>query len=337
MGSPSGYARRQFKAMGTLKMTMSPTKIQSALGLDVSKDTVTLFDTITRRTITLVNTKRALRTALKIYVDRDLAICEATGGYEDKLLAVLFELSIPAHRADGAKVKAYIRSFGNPAKTDAIDAAWLARYGLDRDTTLIRWQPTDPKQEQIEALVARRSELVEIRVQERNRLKAPRSHLIAADLKSHIRDLDKRITALEQQIDILIKTDQAMTERANTLRSVPGIGRILAPTLMAMMPELGTINRRQAASLAGCAPHPRESGKATQYRHTKGGRRQLRPALFIAALAAVRGKNKLAEAYKALVKVGKPKRLALVAVMRKIITIANARLRDIKKPIHQLT
>jgi transposase len=318
-------------------MTTTPAKIQSALGLDVSKDTVTLFDTVSRQTLTLANAKRALRAALKSYVGRGLAICEATGGYEDKLLAVLFELGIPAHRADAAKVKAYIRSFGNPAKTDPIDAAWLARYGLERDATLARWQPPDPSQEQIEALVARRNELVAIRVQERNRLQAPRSHLIETDLKSHIRDLDKRILAVERQIETLIKADQAMTDRADTLRSVPGIGPVFAPMLMAIIPELGTISRRQAASLAGCAPHPRDSGKANQYRHTRGGRRQIRPALFIAALAAVRGNNQLALAYKAFVKLGKPKRLALVAIMRKIITIANARLRDLFAQQLQLT
>jgi transposase len=318
-------------------MTTTPAKIQSALGFDVSKDTVTLLDTVSGQTLTLANAKRSLRAALKAYVGRGLAICEATGGYEDKLLAVLFELGIPAHRADAAKVKAYIRSFGNPAKTDAIDAAWLARYGLERDTTLERWQPPDPSQEQIEALVARRDELVAIRAQERNRLQAPRAHLIAADLKSHIRDLDKRILAAERQINALIKADRAMARRADTLRSVPGIGPVFAPMLMAVMPELGTISRRQAASLAGCAPHPRDSGKANQYRHTRGGRRQIRPTLFVAALAAVRGDNQLALAYRALVERGKPKRLALVAIMRKIITIANARLRDLNKQQPQLT
>ena len=318
-------------------MATTPTEIQSVLGLDVSKDTVTLFDSVSRQTTTLANNRRALRAALKSYRQRGLAICEATGGYEDDLLAVLFKLAIPVHRADAAKVKAYIRSFGNPAKTDAIDAAWLARYGLDRHATLARWQPPAPNQERIEALVARRNDLVAIRVQERNRLKGPRSHLIATDLKSHIRDLDRRITTIERRIEALIKADRIMADRATALRSVPGIGRLLAPMLLAMMPELGTLSRRQAASLAGCAPHPRDSGKANQYRHTTGGRRPLRPALFIAALAAARGNNQLADAYSALVKRGKPKRLALVAIMRKIITIANARLRDLNAQTPQLT
>lgn len=318
-------------------MTTNPAEIQSTLGLDVSKDTVTLFDSLSHQTLTLANDKRSLRTALKPYVGCGLAICEATGGYEDKLLATLYQLGIPAHRADAAKVKAYIRSFGNPAKTDAIDAAWLARYGQDRHAELARWQPPSPNQEKIEALVARRSDLVAIRVQERNRLQGPRRQWVEADLKSHIRELDKRIKTLEQKIEALIKTDHAMAKRAETLRSVPGIGRILAPMLLAMMPELGSLNRRQAASLAGCAPHPRDTGKINHHRRTVGGRRQLRPALFVAALAAVRGNNQLADSYAALVKIGKSKRLALVAIMRRIITIANARLRDLNAQPQQLT
>lgn len=318
-------------------MTTIPTKIESALGLDASKDTIALFDSLSGRTVTLANDRRALRIALAPYRDRGLAVCETTGGYEDTLLAVLFELGIPAHRADGARVKAYIRSFGKPAKTDAIDAAWLARYGLERQAALARWRPPAPHQQRIEALVARRNDLVAIRVQERNRLAGPRGHLVAADLKSHIRDLDTRIEAIERQIQALIQADEVMARRAETLRSVPGIGPVLAPMLLAMMPELGTMNRRQAASLAGCAPHPDQTGKSDRYRSTKGGRRALRPALFIAALAATRGENTLARAYRHLISCGKTKKCALVAIMRRIITIANARLRDLNNTAHQLT
>jgi len=310
-------------------MTTASNEIQSALGLDVSKDTVTLYDSLTRRTLVLQNKKRALRAGLKPFVDRGLAICEATGGYEDTLLAVLHALAIPAHRADAAKVKSFIKSYGGHAKTDGIDAAWLARYGLDRDAQLERWQPPSANQQKIEALVARRRDLIGIRTEELNRLKAPRGHLVATDIKAHLRDLERRIAGFDQQIETLLATDRLMNQRAQTLRSIPGIGPVVAATLIAQMPELGPINRRQAASLAGCAPHPRDSGKANQYRATKGGRRYLRPPLFVAALAASRGQNKLADAYRTFVKAGKPKRVALVALMRRIITIANAKLRDL--------
>ena len=121
-------------------------------------------------------------------------------------------------------------------------------------------------------------------------------------------------------------------KRVKYEKVVPGIGPVLMPMLLALMPELGSLNRRQVASLAGVAPHPKDSGKVSWHRATFGGRRTIRPALFTAALTACRGDGPLATAYKTMVKAGKPKRLALTALMRKIITIANARVRDALKP-----
>lgn len=317
-------------------MTRYADEIQNALGLDVSKNSVTLFDGLTGRTFTIANDIEALTVALVPLRDRDLAVCEATGGHEDKLLSVLCDLGIAAHRADAAKVKAYIRSFGKRAKTDPIDARWLARYAMDRAPLLTRWQPLEPCQAQIETLVARRLDLVAMKSQEQNRLKAPRGHLIADDIRAHIAELEARIITIETQICELIAQHRDFSIRAKALRSIPGIGPVLAPMLIATMPELGSVNRQQAASLAGCAPHPKDSGKLNAHRHTTGGRRQIRPALFIAALAATRGKNSLGDFYRSLTASGKPKRLALAAVMRKIITIANARIRDAIAPL-QLT
>jgi transposase len=312
-------------------MTNPPAKIHTALGLDVSQDSVTLYDSRTRQTLTIDNRRETLINALTPLADRDLAICEATGGHEDVLLGALHTLGIPAHRADAAKVKAFIRSFGKRAKTDPIDARWLAQYGLDRAAKLALWQPPEACQRQIEALVARRLDLVAMRRQEQCRLKAPRT-LLADDIAGHIAELDTRIRIIESQIQNLIAQHEQFATRDKALRSVPGISHVLAPLLIATMPELGSINRHQAASLAGCAPHPKDSGKTNAYRHSSGGRRQLRPPLFIAALAATRGDNPLASFYQNLLNAGKPKRLALAAVMRKIITVANARVRDALYP-----
>ncbi|WP_016747020.1 IS110 family transposase [Rhizorhabdus wittichii] len=312
-------------------------EIQTALGLDVSQDSVTLFDSVTGQTLTIANETQALTAALDPLRNRDLAVCEATGGHEDKLLAVLCGLAIPVHRGDAAKIKAYIRSFGKRAKTDPIDARWLSRYAIDRSPGLMRWQPPEPCQAQISLLVSRRLDLVAMKRQETNRLKAPRGHLVADDIRDHIADLEHRIRTIEVQIEELINQHRDLSSRARALRSIPGVAAVLAPLLIATMPELGSLNRRQAASLAGCAPHPRDSGKLQARRHSSGGRRQIRPALFIAALAAARGKNPLADFYNALVRAGKPKRLALAALMRKIICIANARIRDAANLHPQLT
>ncbi|WP_261318831.1 transposase [Rhizobium leguminosarum] len=299
-------------------MMTEPAEIQSVLGLDVSRNNVTLCDGHSRHTQTIANIADALRTALQPYQGTaTLAVCEATGGHEDTPLGVLLELAIAAHRADPAKVKAYIKSFGKRAKNDPIDACWLSRYGRDRAATLSRWQPVDPTQQKLELLVARRLDLVAMRVQEQNRLKAPRSRLIADNIRAHLSELERHIEALNAEIDTLIGESRDLALRAEQLRSVPGIGPVLVPLLLAVMPELGTLNRRQVASLAGVAPHPKDSGKASWHRSTTGGWRQIRPALFIAALAACRGNNGLATAYKALLKASKPKRVALTA-MRKI-------------------
>ena len=310
-------------------MMAEPTEIQSVLGLDVSCNTVTLFDSGTGRCLTIANDAEALRAALQPYQGTaTLAVCEATGGHEDTLLGVLLELAIAAHRADPAKVNAYIKSFGKRAKNDPIDARWLSRYGRDRAAVLPQWQPAAPAQQKLELLVARRLDLVAMRVQEQNRLKAPRSRAIADNIQAHLAELERHIAALNAEIDTLIGESRDLALRARSLRSVPGIGPVLVPLLLAVMPELGSLNRRQVASLAGVAPHPKDSGKASWHRSTTGGRRQIRPALFIAALAACRGNNPLAVTYKALLKAAKPKRVALTAIMRKIITIANARVRD---------
>ena len=322
-------------------MTSFSRQIESVLGLDVSKDTVTLHDLATGRRATVPNTRPALTEALEALASCELAVCEATGGYEDTLLAVLAALAIPAHRADGARVKAFLRSHGRRAKTDAIDAEGLALFGRERGAELPRWRPAVEDQAELVALVERRRDLVVIRAAEKNRRNAPRSAsgsaLVREDIEAHIAELDRRIGVIDERIAGLVAGSVELAARARVLRTVPGIGPMLAPFLLAGMPELGSIGQGQAASLAGLAPHPRQSGKSDGYRSTRGGRRFLRPPLFLAALAATRADNGLAHFYKRLLAAGKPKRLALVAVMRKIIVIANARLRELAQQRVQLT
>lgn len=322
-------------------MTSFSRQIESVLGLDVSKDTVTLHDLASGRRATVPNTRPALTEALEALASCELAVCEATGGYEDTLLAVLAALAIPAHRADGARVKAFLRSHGRRAKTDAIDAEGLALFGRERGAELPRWRPAAEDQAELVALVERRRDLVVIRAAEKNRRNAPRSasgsDLVREDIEAHIAELDRRIGVIDERIAGLVAGSVELAARARVLRTVPGIGPMLAPFLLAGMPELGSIGQGQAASLAGLAPHPRQSGKSDGYRSTRGGRRFLRPPLFLAALAATRADNGLAHFYKRLLAAGKPKRLALVAVMRKIIVIANARLRELAQQRVQLT
>ncbi|MEQ9330694.1 IS110 family transposase [Thalassobaculum sp.] len=301
----------------------------AVLGLDVGKSTVTLYDARSGRSRRLRNTAEDLLEVLRAYAGYDLAVCEATGGYEDVLLATLLAVGIPAHRADAVRVRAFLRSHGTLAKTDPIDARGLARYGQDRFATLACWTPAEAAHDEFVVLVERRRDLVDLRVSEKNRLQAPRAAHVADDIASLIDELSRRIGEIENRITMLIESSQRLQRLAETLRSVSGIGPTIAAVMIAGLPELGRLSRREIASLAGLAPHPRDSGTIRGHRTTRGGRRALRPSLFLAALTASRGTGPLADTYNRLLAAGKPKRLALVAIARKIVVIANAKVRDL--------
>jgi transposase len=314
-------------------MTRRPEQDQSAarhrvLGLDVAKASVTLHDLGSGRSRRLPNTRDALLAALEDYRDHELAVCEATGGYEDVLLEVLVTLGIAGHRADAVRVRAFLRSHGILAKSDPIDARGLALYGNDRFDSLLRWSPAGAAQSELAALVERRRDFVDIRADEKKRLQAPRAALVEHEIRSFIDQLDQHIRSIEARITRLVEQSRMLRSAARALQSIPGVGPTVAATLLAGMPELGSMNRHQAAALAGLAPHPRDSGTIRGHRTTSGGRRNLRQPLFLAALAATRQKGYLAEAYNNLVERGKPKRLALIAIARKIVVIANAKVRD---------
>jgi transposase len=303
-------------------------RIESVIGLDVSQASVVLHDRLSGQTLTIPNDPASLLAALEPLRDRALAICEATGGHEDKLLAVLHGLAIPTHRGDGGRISAFAASLGR-AKTDAIDARMLARYGAERGDSLPLHAPVSDSQRRLTALVRRRMELVEARKIERTRAKAPRAGLVEGSIARALAFLDQEIDTIEAEIESLCREDQAIASRQAALRSIPGIGPTIAPVLLGLLPELGRTTRRRAAALAAVAPHPRDSGKTSRHRTTTGGRRAIRPVLFIAALTAARGETRFAAFYRKLVQAGKPKRLALVALMRKIVVVANARLAQV--------
>lgn len=300
----------------------------AVLGLDVGKSTITLYDARNGRSRRIANTAEDLLEALQGHTGYSLAVCEATGGYEDVLLATLRALAIPTHRADAARVRAFLRSHGTLAKTDPIDARGLAGYGHDRFATLALWTPAEAAQDEFVVLVERRRDLVDLRAAEKNRLQAPRAALVADEIASLVDELSRRIVEIENRIAKLIESSQRLRRLVETLRSVSGIGPTIAAVMIAGLPELGRISGREIASLAGLAPHPRDSGAMRGHRTTRGGRRFLRPSLFLAALTAGRGNGPLAEVYNRLLAAGKPKRLALIAIARKIVVIANARVRD---------
>lgn len=308
------------------------TKRQQILGCDVGQDSVVIFDSRSGTTRTVDNAPDALRrafTALTADFYGDvLVVCEATGGHEASLLSVATGAGLAAHRADPRKACAFIRSLRGHGKSDAIDAEALARYGFERRDKLPLWQPPAQNQQSLRSMVRLRSDLVGDRADYRRRLKAPGNGPDKPHIRATIEALTERIEALEADIDRLVDHDAGLAKTRAVIQDIPGCGPKTAITLAALMPELGHINRRQAAALAGLAPHPNQSGKTDAYRRVRGGRRDVKTALFMAAMAARRFHPELSKHYDSLRARAKKPLVALIAIARKLITIINAKIRD---------
>lgn len=300
------------------------------LGFDIAKDTIVVsVGSAPARTI--ANQRRAIRGFLKTCTAA-LAVCEPTGGHEQLLLDECLRTGLPVHRVDTLKLKAFIRSFGTLGKSDAIDAAKLAAYGSERWASLPLWEKPDPDQLRLKALVRRRGELIALKVAEQNRARAPGARELAASFKAVLTVIAKQIAAIDAAIQSILARPGSLNRRVEICTGMNGIGRHTAAALIATMPELGTMTRRQAAALAGLAPHPNESGTAKRYRRTQGGRPEIPVILFMPALRAAAGKGEFAAFYKRLIQNGKKPILAITAVMRKIVVTLNARIRDNAKP-----
>ena len=297
------------------------------IGCAVGKASIVIFNSQTAQSRTVPNQPKDLAAFAATLDPTCLAVCEATGGHEAALLQALVKAGCPAHRADARKVKAFIRSFGTLGKTDAIDAKALARYGQERHASLARWLPADPHRAQLQALVLTRRDLVAERVAYKNKLAAPGAGLVKPYLSKLLTCLDAQIAALTRDIDALIQKTPTLDQAAKTIRTIIGIGPTTAAALLALMPELGTLNRREAAALSGLAPHPNQSGQADAYRRTKGGRPEIKRVLFMAAMVAAKHDPKQRAFHDRLISSGKKKLVALTAVMRKMIVVCNAVLR----------
>ena len=265
------------------------------IGCDVGKATVVIFDTLTGQTQTLPNTAKALSAAMAAFDDTCLLVCESTGGYEAALLAAALAAGRAAHRADARKVKHFIRSFGTLGKTDALDAQALASYGRERHGQLARWQEPDRHRDRLQVMVLARQDLVAQRQACKNRLAAPGVDPVKAPIKAVVACLDTQIQVIDRGIQDLIQSHAPL---------------------------------KKATAAPGLAPHPNQSGKADGYRRTRGGRDAVRPLLFMAALVAARSNPKLKTIYQRLIANQKKPIVAITALMRKLIVIANAVVRD---------
>lgn len=308
------------------------------LGCDVAKDTVAVFDTSTGKCQTVNNRPCVLERLFARLDGAVFVVCEATGGYEAALLAAAHDAGLPIHRADPRKAKAFVRSLRCYGKTDALDAQALAAYGLERHHSLTLWRPMSQALQDLQKLVRLRTDLVQARADYKRRLKAPGDGLDKRHIKTLINDLDQRIKDVEADSETCLAQQPQATQITQTIEAIPGCGRVTAITLAALMPELGQLSNRQAASLAGLAPHPNDTGKANRYRATRGGRQSVKTAMFMAVMTATHHNPTIKAKYKAFIENGKKPIVALIACARKLITIINAKIRDaIYKTQNQLS
>jgi len=254
-----------------------------------------------------------------------LIIVEASGGYQAAVVAGLALAQLPIAVVNPRQVRDFAKATGRRAKTDALDAAVLAHFG-----EALKPEPKPLEDEQaaaLGALVARRRQVVEMITAETNRI-AQSQTAVRAKIKLHINFLRHELSDLNRELDDALRRSPVWREQDELLRSVPGVGRVLAVTLLSELPELGRLNRKQVAALVGVAPVNRDSGTLHGHRHIVGGRASVRPALYMAALVATRWNPAIRAFYQRLCAAGKLKKVALTACMRKLLTILNAMVRS---------
>lgn len=299
------------------------------VGIDVSKDRLDVH-VLPDATAFSVSRDGAgigeLAARLKALSAQLIAV-EATGGFETVVAAGMAAAELPVVVVNPAQVRAFARALGKRAKTDPIDAAVIAAFAAATKPA-VRPLP-DAETRRLADLVARRRQIVEMIGAERQREKRA-SAKTRKSIVRLLRALNKELASLDQDIDTAVRQSPAWRDKHDLLKSVPGVGDVTARTLLAEMPELGSLDRRQIAALAGLAPWTRQSGQWRGKSFIGGGRAPVRSVLFMAAMVAARHNATLKDFHQRLIDAGKPKKVALIAVARKLLTILNAIVRDQK-------
>jgi transposase len=302
----------------------------TAVGIDVSKDRLDVHVLPSRDAFAVGRDGEGLEELIRRL--RPLAPqrvgVEATGGLESVVAAALAAADLPVVVINPAQIRAYAQALGRRAKSDPIDAAVIAAF-LDATKPELRPLPDEATQH-LADLVARRRQIIQMIGAERQREKRATGRLKRSILRL-LKALQKELSDIDGDIDDSVRGSPVWREKENLLSSVPGVGNTTARTLLADLPELGTLDRRQVAALAGLAPFTRQSGQWRGRSFIGGGRATVRSAVYMAALAASRYNPALSSFYRRLLAAGKAKMVALIAVARKLLAILNAILRD-KKP-----
>jgi len=301
------------------------------VGIDVAKAELVIATRPAGETWAVANDEAGVRALATRLGDAapELVVLEATGGYELLAVAALAAAGLPVVVVNPRQVRDVAKATGQLAKTDRIDAGVLALFA-ERVRPDVRPLPNAEAQG-LDALLTRRRQLLEMLQAERNRLGqvfGRGQRPVAKSLKAHIAYLEREVRGADTGLGAMIRESAVWREKDVLLRSVPGVGRVLSLTLLAELPELGRLSRREIAKLVGVAPLSRDSGTLRGRRFVQGGRASVRAVLYMGALVASRRNPVIAAFYQRLVAAGKPKQLALVACMRKLLTMLNAMMRS---------
>jgi transposase len=299
-----------------------------AVGIDVSKERLDVAVRPEAEAFAVANSPAGLQELTTRLRERSPAIValEATGGFETLAAATLAAAGLPVVVVNPAQIRAFAHAVGQRAKTDPIDAGVIARFAAVVRPEL-RPLP-DPATRLLADLMARRRQIVEMIAAEHQRARRVTLPRLQKSIARLIKALQKELESLETDIGDVVRGSPIWRAKEDLLASVPGVGQIIARTLLAELPELGSLGRREVAALAGLAPFTRQSGQWRGRSVIGGGRTVVRTVLFLGAMSAIRHNPSLKEFFARLVAAGKPKMVALIAVARKLLTILNAILRD---------
>lgn len=298
------------------------------IGIDVSKKSFDVFIHETKEHKTFEMNKEHIRKSIQWMKKQKpkLIALESTGGYERTLVVELLSAKLPVSVINPRYIRDFAKSTGQLAKTDKIDAQIIAYYA-ERIEPEIKTTLSE-QHDKLKALVSRRRQLVDLRVAEKNRKEHIHHQEIGQSIKTVIEQLTEEINRIEEMMSDHVSSDPEIHAKVQTIISTPGIGETTALSIVAELPELGQLNRRQIAALVGVAPMNRDSGQFKGKRMTGGGRKTIRKALFMAMLAVIQFNPKLKAFYQKLVNSGKKKMVALIATMRKLLVILNTMLKN---------
>lgn len=301
--------------------------MNDSIGIDISKDKLDAYRTRDDTHGIFANTKRGFQALLK-WAGEERPACvvfEATGAYHGLMEQSLAE-HLPLVKVNPLQAKRFAQSQGARAKTDKADAKMLAQMGAA--LTLVPDQPRDKDYHEIRELQTARTGLIKAGTQAKNQLKQQRSNLLRTMTRARVRQIKTQIDKLDTEIRARIQACPERKRKIQIIESIPGIGPVLANTIVIEMPEIGTLTNKAAAALTGLAPYARQSGKWKGHAFIQGGRKPLRDALYMPALVAIRYNPDMKAKYKAMKIAGKPSKVAITAIMRKLIILVNSLIKD---------